>query len=235
MRQWVVGRSAKELAKAWFETGVARVPKQLADLFESHPDFRPVTWEWGEPEVRIPFDKIKGEPRNTDLAIRAHDDRGTMAISIEAKADEPFGPMLGDALAVAIDRRTANPRSRAPDRIEQLVDALLPPKNVGLPNLRSLRYQLLTVTAGALAWAEQCESRRAVLVVHEFQSAATNSASQAANHADFDRFIRRIAGSNIQKNIVPGTLLGPINVNGVPLFTQSAHLYFGLIVTHCTL
>lgn len=230
---WVDGRSAKELAKAWFATGVACVPDPLRALMDSHPDFTALTWEHGEPEAKIRFDRIKGEPRNTDLMIRAKDDGGTIAISIEAKTDEPFGSLVGDAMADALDRHTANPRSKALDRIERLVESLLPAKAPALPNLRSLRYQLLTATAGALAWAERCGSDRAVLVVHEFRSDLASHASQASNHADFDRFIRRIAGSNMQDNLKLGRLAGPISVRGDPLFAQPAKLYFGLIATNC--
>jgi hypothetical protein len=233
LRQWVDGRSAKELAKAWFVSGAAAPPHSMRALIESHPDFSPIIWDYAEPEARIRFDRIKGEPRNTDLVIRARDEHGPIAVSVEAKADEVFGPLLGDALADALDRRTINPRSRGVARIEQLVDALLPPKNVALPELKSIRYQLLTATAGALAWAKQVDANRAVVVVHEFRSIKSNRARQELNHADLDRFIRRVAGSNMQPNIRIGQLLGPIDVPGAPLFDKPAQLYFGIIATEC--
>jgi hypothetical protein len=206
----------------------------LRAIIESHPDFTALEWEFAEPEARIRFDNLPGEPRNSDLVVRARDTIGSVAISIEAKADETFGSLLGDALADAVDRRTVNPRSGGLRRIEQLVDALLPPKQAGLPDLRALRYQLLTATAGALAWAEQCQSDRAILVIHEFRSSVTNERRQEANHADLNRFIRRIAGADIQDNITPGSLIGPLRVKGEPLFSKPANLYFGLVTTACT-
>ena len=41
------------------------------------------------------FDGIRGEPRNTDLAIVGTSQSGKVAISIEAKADESFGRHIG--------------------------------------------------------------------------------------------------------------------------------------------
>lgn len=233
LRQWTDGRSAKELAKAWLSTGKACAPQAISALIECHPDFSTLTWDYAEPEARIRFDTVKGEPRNTDLIVSARDSRGSVAISIEAKADEEFGPLLGDTLADALDRQTLNPRSKGLVRIERLVDALLHPKNPGLPGLRSIRYQLLTATAGALAWADKLGASRAVMVVHEFRSVKTDPARQAANRADFDRFIRRVAGSNIQPNPTNGELLGPIHVTGAPLFDKPAQLYFGVVETRC--
>jgi hypothetical protein len=77
------------------------------------------------------------------------------------------------------------------------------------------------------------DANRAVVVVHEFRSIKSNRARQELNHADLDRFIRRVAGSNMQPNIRIGQLLGPIDVPGAPLFDKPAQLYFGIIATEC--
>jgi hypothetical protein len=47
------------------------------------------------------------------MAIRARCSLGVLGITIEAKADEPFGERLGDVVADAIDRRIATRALRA--------------------------------------------------------------------------------------------------------------------------
>src|SRR5207249_1186267 len=89
---WVDGRSAKELARVWCGTGSVSIPNDIRALMESHSDFRDVEFLSGEPEARVPFDDLAGEPRNADLVVLARDRDGPIGISIEAKADEPFGP-----------------------------------------------------------------------------------------------------------------------------------------------
>jgi hypothetical protein len=111
--QWKNGRSAKELAGAWCRTGVAVVPNQIRELLESRPEIGAVEFTEGEPERAIAFDQLAGEPRNADMAIRARCSLGVLGITIEAKADEPFGERLGDVVADAIDRRIATRALRA--------------------------------------------------------------------------------------------------------------------------
>ena len=63
---WVDGRSAKEVARAWLSgAGILFPPEVQAALF-GHPRFGPVmSWEC-EPEAKLPFDRLPGEPRNSD-------------------------------------------------------------------------------------------------------------------------------------------------------------------------
>ena len=73
-KQWVVGRSAKEMARAWLG-GESR--KRLLDLLR--PVFGSVTLESAEPECNVPFDEFSG-PRQCDLAIQASNDRGRIVV-----------------------------------------------------------------------------------------------------------------------------------------------------------
>src|SRR5687768_15674196 len=172
-RQWTDGRSAKELARMWCSTGSVVVPSVITRLF-SHPDFGSLEFLDGEPEARIEFDQFGGEPRNSDLVIRARDDRGVIGISIEAKADEPFGDRVLVALRAAAKRKAANPKSRGLERIRRLASTLLSEtEDESLTSIADLRYQLLTATAGALAWAESVSATRAVLIVHEMTGSKT--------------------------------------------------------------
>src|SRR4051812_35943100 len=87
---WLPGHSALECAKAWCEAGrTPCVPLEIVSLLDSHPDTSEAEVLSGIPEYRIRFDKVRGEPRNSDLVVEATHGRGRLAISIEAKVNEP--------------------------------------------------------------------------------------------------------------------------------------------------
>jgi len=88
--QWRDGRSAKEFARAWVDSGSVSIPAELLALLASHPDTASAVLEGAEPEARIAFDRHRGEVRNADLAVSAALDGVPLAITIEAKADEPL-------------------------------------------------------------------------------------------------------------------------------------------------
>jgi hypothetical protein len=95
---------------------------------------------------------LRGEQRNTDLVVLGAAGPHKLAISIEAKADEPFGDQL---VGVYYDCGRTVPGSNLPARIASLSRALF---NVDLdPRIRSLRYQLLHATAEALIAAKHAE------------------------------------------------------------------------------
>ncbi len=64
IKHWVDGRSAKELAKAWFPVaGDPQVPAELRSLLESRDETRGIVFEEGEPERVTRFDGCGGEGR----------------------------------------------------------------------------------------------------------------------------------------------------------------------------
>ncbi len=153
--QWADGRSAKEAAIAWLASAPANLPPEVSLALAKHPDFGPVlTWE-AEPEARLRFDKFPGEPRNTDLLVKAEDAHGQYIIAVEAKADETFGGTVAQTRAAAGIRLKGNPRSNGVTRIDQLITAFFSPQPNDEPPIESLRYQLLTACAGALCEAER--------------------------------------------------------------------------------
>jgi len=80
---------------------------------------------------------------------------GLVALAIEGKVDEPFGPTMGE-------RRT-DPSRGVAERIEWLVGRL----GAGsVPD--GIRYQLLHRTASALLIAQQFDAAAAVMLVHSF-------------------------------------------------------------------
>lgn len=102
------GRSAKEVARAWLEGGGLKLPVEVSSALTGHKDFGPVHAWRAEPEVKLLFDDFAGEPRNSDLVVHAQDPHGPFLIAVEAKADEPFGETVAEALAVAVDRHLEN-------------------------------------------------------------------------------------------------------------------------------
>lgn len=234
-QQWAPGRSACELATAWFRTGQAAEPRELRDLLESRVETRSLQIADVFPEHQIRFDAHRGEPRNADIAFVGRGKAGLVAVTVEAKGDETFGPTVSAALGDALERRLAKTASRGMRRIRDLALSLVPALEPPVKGARrrpiaavgALRYQLLTAVAGTLAYAEQNSARSAVLIVHEFQTTETSPENHGANARDYDAFLHRLgvkAGVNRE-------LLGPVAIPGGPLFSKRTALFIGKVVT----
>jgi hypothetical protein len=164
MAQWKDYRSAKELAQAWFRPSI---PEELRRLLESRSEFQGFTVGKAIPEYQIRLDSFGGEPCNADLLIVGRCADGPAIISIEAKADEEFGPLVG----AYYDEKKCT-RSKVPDRIDLLLQAMF---GCGLDErLRLLRYQLLHSAAATLIEAKKRKAKRAAFIVHEFLSSKTD-------------------------------------------------------------
>ena len=215
-----------EAARSWLAVASPVLPPEVAAVLASHSAFGIVNqWE-AEPEARLTFDDFPGEPRNADLAVCARDQFGEFVLAVEAKADEPFGESIGDALAAAVDRKLENPRSNGVARVEQLAMSLLGPRLKGEAALRKLRYQLLTATAGALRAGEARGATRVVLLVQEFWTRLTTDSKHAANALDLNRFVNRLSHGTVSV-AEPGVLYGPFAVPGGPLFAAPPSLFIG--------
>jgi hypothetical protein len=227
---WAEGRSAYECARAWC-TGSqsSNVPNELTVLFDTHPDIGGVVVRTAMPEHRVRFDKLRGEPRNADVAVLGDHPAGSIAISIEAKADERFDRLVDDVLLDVAKKIGEDHRTNRITRIQQLAASMLPPTVPGSCRLGLLRYQLLTAVAGALAFAIDAKAGRAVFVVHEFVTDKTNDAKQAANARDLDAFITRLT-AGAETCVPAGHLVGPVRVPGSPLFPSPPPWYIGKAV-----
>jgi hypothetical protein len=225
-KQWKTGRSAYECARAWCGSSAPAVPQELELLLESHRDTRASQIVAVVPEHPVRFDALPGEPRNTDVAVIATRGDETIAISIEAKVDEPFGLYAGDVAADAVDRWTHGERTNALERLETLAATLLPPRAPRGPRLAALRYQLLTATAGAIAYAKEVKATRAVLVVHEFVGKTERYLKQREqNHIDLRRFVTRLSSGAVT-DLLPGQLA---RIGTLPGYRHDAPLYIGRI------
>jgi hypothetical protein len=224
--QWVEGRSALEAARAWLERAPNGPPDEIGELLRSHKDFRNVVIDQVEPEARVSFDTHRGEARTADLVVIGHDELGSFAGSVEAKADEAFGQRISDVLDAALERTVANMRSAGVERVVELVRALIPPRVSDTASIGELRYQLLTGIAGTLALAGKHSAARAVYIIHVFETAKTSTRNLEANSNDANQFVRRLTSGAV-KQLDDGVLVGPIQVRGEALSAKPAALYIG--------
>jgi hypothetical protein len=114
---WQEGRSACELARAWCATGSVRVPAEVGAILNSRAETQGTVLLRAEPECRLHFDQLRGEPRNADLAIEATRYGEPVTITIEAKADEPYGELISDTLAASVESTIAVGRSNGGLRV----------------------------------------------------------------------------------------------------------------------
>jgi len=225
--QWRNGRSAKELAKAWCpEAGTPRPPADLLRLLSSAPALAHLEFRVGYPEHRVRFDAVRGEPRNTDLAVVCVGPVGRVAISIEAKADETFGRTVGEEIVNAAAQWAFEERIGKLDRLRGLAKAILPRHQTGEAVVGQLRYQLLTAIAGAWAFAAQHDARVAVLVVHEFLTAELDASRIDENRLDLAKLVTRLTFGQ-QAELAPGTFAGPMPVPEAPSWTGVTQWYLG--------
>ena len=226
-KHWKQGRSALECAEAWCggDAGPC-VPTEIASLLASHPDIQGTEILSGIPEHQVRFDRLRGEPRNSDLVLQGRNTKGVIAISIEAKADEPFDRNVQEIVADTLDDLVHGGKSKVNTRIQTLAQSLFNARRAGVPRLGDLKYQLLTAAAGALAYAAQTNAACAVLIVHEFVTSRMSPDKQRENARDLNAFTARVTDGKVAQ-LDPGTLLGPIHVPGDPLFPNAVPLYIG--------
>lgn len=226
LRHWKDGRSAKELAKTWFpKSGKPHIPTDLFSLLHSHPDlFRTEILE-GTPEYKIQLDNFRGETRNADLVLIGKRGESKVSINIEAKADEPYDQTIAEKL-----RSVNNPRSKIPDRIDLLCQALLGDTPTLNSELLLLRYQLLTGSAGALIEASRIGAEIAVFVAHVFISDAVDEQKVRLNDNDYIYFLEQMGCTDTESK-KDGSLIGPLTIPGGPYVPSDIPLYVGKIKT----
>lgn len=219
IKQWVDGRSAKELAKAFLESGAPTEPPEIRALLTSSAALGDVHLHKGWPEQTIRLDSFKGETRNADMAALGAGSVGPIAVTIEAKADESFGATIGAALSKAPER------SNLPHRIDALADAMF-----GKPAsaILRLRYQLLHAAAATLIFAHEQHAAAAIFVVFEFRSRGCSANKLEQNAADLAAFVRVLAPDAPQ--LRAGELLGPFAVSGGGRVPPHIPLYVGKAV-----
>ena len=145
-------------------------------------------------------------------------------VGIEAKADEPFGPIIEDYF-----KEKKDTKSNVPKRIDLLMKSIF-----GRPineNFGQLRYQLLHGLAGTLVEAKQQRASQAIFVVHEFISKKTKPEKVEQNKIDFERFINSFPRFETYE-ISPGILVGPLRVTGGEFVPKEIPVLIGKVTTN---
>jgi hypothetical protein len=203
------------------------VPTEVDAVLRSDPRFSEPVLVEALAEHRTASDTFPGEPRNADLAILGRDQFGSFVVCIEAKADEAFGDRVDATMRAAVKRIAREEPSNAITRAQQLREALLPPWREGRARFGDLRYQLLTGTAGTLAFAREQGASRAVFLVYELVSPShTTEARLVQNSQDFDAFLSRISDGTFTQ-LEQGRMFGPVRVPGNGLIPGNVDLFFG--------
>lgn len=155
-RHWRVGCSAYELAHAW--QGASSLPRPVAVALDGAPfgDLEPLL-ALPEHKTTIPG---AGGSSATDLLLLGRGSGGDLvAVAVEGKVDEPFGPDVGHWLdddTLDTDNQTV--------RLVGLAEML----GIGGPVPQDIPYQLLHRTASALIAAQRFNAHHAILLVHSF-------------------------------------------------------------------
>lgn len=206
--QWADGRSAKELAKAWFTDGQLAAPAEFMKLLLSDPRLHGLKLIRGAPEFVTAL-RERGQGRNHDLWLFGETASESVTICVEAKADEPFGSeTIADYRAAALERKQRGESTKAPERI----DALLEMVPGSLAGWDPIRYQLLTAICGTALQAKQDGATIAVFVVHEFHTSKTAQEFLDRNRKDYEKFLGVIGIPSSAST--DSTLHGPVTIDG---------------------
>ena len=193
--QWKAGRSAMELALSWFRHDHPQPPDELLSLLHSNTRLNNLQFTSGIPELVTPLPE-RGEGRNHDMSLIGNTNNEQVTVTIEAKADEPFGSdTILEYYTKAIKRRSKGTATRVPERIEQLLAMIDPETPVRDSKWKDIRYQLLTALCGTILQARIDDSTLAVLIVHEFWSGDTSTYKHKLNHEALEEFLGVLAGS----------------------------------------
>jgi hypothetical protein len=176
-KQWRSGYSAKALAHCW--QGADEFPSSVRTVLEKAPFplLHDLTMLLGIPEHRVP---LPGGHRasQTDLFVLAKATNGDLiAITVEGKVAEPFGPRVSEWLVA----EAAGPSAGKLERLAFLCRRLELPGE----ECNAVRYQLLHRTVSALLEAERFNAAYALMLVHSFSA----SSAWFEDYASFARLL----------------------------------------------
>jgi hypothetical protein len=195
IEHWKDGRSAKELAKDWTKNR----GKDLEIIIGSYPEFKGIRFIKASPEYESRFDSY-GKGRHHDLLVLASDIKGQVLVSVEAKADESFGPLMKDVYLKKITNRLKGIPTHAPNRIEDLMKWIFS-ENL-TPKIFDYRYQLLHGVAGIIAESKKREINRAIFVINVYKSDNKDIFSpedNSNNIKDLELFISHLSKGKVNK------------------------------------
>jgi hypothetical protein len=187
---WKEGRSAMAMALCWEGNKDRGGPPEVRRLLPGVSLFLAI------PEYRVDLPPAGGRPSQTDLFALGTSSQGLVAVSVEGKVDESFGPTL--------EERGSDSSPGVLERIRFLLNLLALPSDI--PG--SIRYQLLHRSAAAILAAGRFRASRAVMIVHSF----SQETPEAKGFADYAAFVRLFG-----KDAKPGELRRIGTFEGMPL------------------
>jgi len=202
--QWRAGRSAMELARAWFTSRVPATPPEIRQLLDSNEMTAGAQIQSGWPELVTPL-PFRGEGRNHDLVLMAELRGEPLLITVEGKVDETMGPAIGAYWT----KSRASERSNAWRRVDALLTTVFGPeaRATDMP-WSGLPYQMLTALVGTAIEARARSCPLAVLCVHELLTESAKPLHVHRNEADFRIFLAALG----VPDPIAGKLYGPYDV-----------------------
>ena len=181
-KHWKRGRSAYSLADFILNhNGAALLESRVSSVVSQR-----VAFERATPEYLAKFDSYRS-PSHLDLGIfgKVASGRG-LFVGVEAKVDETFGKTVGERYRDALKTRQSNPRTKAPERVEQLLAGYFsefdPPQD---SRFADIRYQLLTAAAGTVSVQKDV----VVLYILVFKTHAYDEQKGEENYRDYKKFL----------------------------------------------
>jgi hypothetical protein len=227
---WKAGRSAMELARAWFTASAPVVPPEVTAILETSPLTRGTILLSGQPE-HVTHLPVRGEGRNHDLWLKGSVADRSVTVCVEAKADEPFGVPIGPYVNAAVEKtKRLGQRSGLPERVDTLLKMIFGGEaSSGALPWSGLRYQLLTGVAGTAIQAAIDDSPVGVFVVHEFLTEAVDREQKVPeNAAAFADFIKVLSHTS-EIEVTSGKLYGPYEVRQSRYVRRDIKLLIGKI------
>ncbi len=154
---WKELKSAMTLALSWEAAIADGFPPEVRVVLDSSDcvGFRQLKLLLALPEYKTALPG-GGKPSQTDVMVIAKGYDGLVAMAVEGKVDESFGPTMGEKRAEKSEGIKA--------RLEFLHKAL----SFSEPVPDDIRYQFLSRTVSALIAAKEFDARLAIMLVQSF-------------------------------------------------------------------
>jgi hypothetical protein len=154
---WKAGYSAMTLARSWEAAGPQGFPPEVSAALATTTDplLQGLSMLIAIPEYQV---ALPGgdRPSQTDLLVLARGADGLVAVAVEGKVDEAFGP--------TVEQKRAENSKGVNTRLHFLTESL----GLKEPIPGNIRYQLLHRTVSAMHIAEQFSAKAAVMLVQSF-------------------------------------------------------------------
>jgi hypothetical protein len=203
VKHWRTGYSAKALAYAW--EAADGLPREVVAAFarSPFPEMRAPELLLAIPEYRTDLPGGR-RPSQSDLFVLARARARLVAMAVEGKVNEEFGPLVAEWRSQA---------SRGKQERWTFIASLLHLKGLSADRLR---YQLLHRMASAVLEARRFGAQDAVLLVHSFSA-------DAAWYGDYAAFVEFLGGVPRKGALVPVQPLGELRVHAA--WVQGASRY----------